>query len=317
MSTPGPLIQKPAMAANPTPLAVASSERLIVPGPKVLLVGGTGSGKTHALRTILESGQKLFTVFTEPGMEVMLDDRFKVYTCAEGMHWCYLPPATVSWAQLEKNAKLVNTMSLKSLSEMSDINKAAYSEFYKLVGVMNNLVCDRCKQNFGPSDKLGEDWCVANDSLSGISTMAMNLVVGGKPVAAKPDWGIAMKMVETYITKFTGDIQCMAVMIAHLERETDETTGAILNMPSTLGQKLSPKIGRNFSDILHAKRDLDRYAWSTATVNTDLKSRHFTLGENHPPSFKPIVESWRRKLQAARDAGEASKATQAMQATGR
>lgn len=277
-----------------------SSNRLIVPGPKVLLVGGSGGGKTHSLRTILDAGLKVFVVFTEPGMEVLLDPRWKVYSCQEGLHWRYLPPSTVPWAQLQKNANLVNTMSLKTLSGMEDINKGAYREFYELIGVMANLRCDRCHQEFGPCDALGEDWCVVNDSLSGISVQSMNLVVGGKPVAAKPDWGIAMKNIENYILKFCGDIQCMAVMIAHLERESDETTGAVTNMASTLGQKLSPKIPRNFSDVIHAVRVGDKYQWSTATVNTDLKSRHFPLGDNHTPSFKPIVEAWREKLAAAR-----------------
>lgn len=286
-----------------------TSNRLIVPGPKVLLVGGSGAGKTHSLRTVLEQNIKVFVLFTEPGMEVLLDERWKVYSCKEGLHWRYLPPSSVPWAQLQKNADFVNKFSLKVLSGMEDINKAAYREFYELIGVMANLKCDRCQQSFGPADQLGEDWCVVNDSLSGISVQSMNLVVGGKPVAAKPDWGIAMKNIENYILKFTGDIQCMAVMTAHLERETDETTGAVTNMASTLGQKLSPKIPRNFSDVIHAVRTGDRYEWSTATINTDLKSRHFPLGDHHQPSFKPIIESWRKKLAAARSQGPQPEAT--------
>lgn len=271
--------------------------RIIVPGPKVMLVGGSGGGKTHSLRTIVESGLKLFVVFTEPGMEVLAD-----IPCASGLHWRYIPPSRASWAELLDATDKINKFSFKALAEMPDINKSKYREFYDFIACMANLKCDRCGQTFGPADQLGEGWAVANDSLSGISTMDMNLVVGGKPVASQSDWGVAMKNLENYIIKFCGDIQCLAVMIAHLEREADEVTGAMINMPSTLGKKLAPKIPRYFSDVIHAKRDGNKFSWSTATINTDLKSRHLQIAEGHPPSFKPLVEAWRKKLSDTADA---------------
>jgi hypothetical protein len=226
------------------------SERLIVPGPKVMLVGGSGGGKTYSLQTIIEAGLKVFVIFTEPGQEVLAH-----ISCEKGLHWKYIPPTKASWAELLDATDKINKFSFRALAEMGDINKSKYREYYEFLGCMSNLKCDRCNQVFGPADSLGADWCVVNDSLSGLSVMEMNLVVGGKPVASQADWGVAMKNLESYIIKFCGDIQCMAVMIAHLERESDEVTGAMVNMPSTLGRKLAPKLPRYFSDVIHARRD--------------------------------------------------------------
>ena len=266
--------------------------RPTVPGPKVLLVGASGGGKTYSLRTLVKDcGLKVFVVFTEPGQEVLAD-----IPCSEGMHWHYVPSASVSWKELQDAADKINKFSFKALAEMTDINKGKYREFYDFIGSMANLKCDRCGQEFGPADQLDDQWCVVNDSLSGISMQAMNLVIGGKPTAAQADWGVAMKNLENYINKFTMDIGCMAVMCAHLEREADEVTGAVVNMASTLGRKLAPKIPRYFSEAVHARRDGTSWFWSTATINTDLKTRTLPISDKLPPTFKPLVDTWRKRL---------------------
>lgn len=265
--------------------------RPTVPGPKVLLVGGTGAGKTYSLRTVIDSGLKLFVLFTEPGQEVLAD-----IPCDKGLHWHYVPSTTVSWDELLDASKKINQFSFKALAEMSDINKKKYDSFLNFISAMANLKCDRCGREFGPADALDETWCLANDSLSGISMQAMNLVVGGKPTASQSDWGVAMKNLENYINKFTMDIGCMAVMTAHLEREADEVTGAVINMASTLGRKLAPKIPRYFSEVVHARRDGAQWFWSTSTLNTDLKTRTLPISERIAPTFKPLVDAWRAKL---------------------
>lgn len=268
-----------------------------VPGPKILMVGSTGSGKTHAIRTLIDAGLKVFVQFTEPGMEVIAD-----IPCEKGLHWHYTPPADVSWAELMDAADKMNKFSLKALSEMSDINKSKYRGFYDFLSSMSNLTCDRCAKSFGAADYLDDSWAIVNDSLSGISVMQMNLVVGGKPIASQADWGMAMKNLENYINKFAGGIQCMAIMMAHLERETDEVTGASINMASTLGKKLAPKIPRFFSDVIHARREGTVFSWSTATINTDLKARNLPIGENIPPTFVPIVKKWQEKIRVEKAA---------------
>lgn len=261
-----------------------------VPGPKVMLVGATGTGKTHAVRTLIEAKLETFCVFTEPGMEVVAD-----IPCSEGMHFHYIAPSSPDWGAMIDSATKINTMSFEFLTKLSDINKKQYSEFIDLLQTMSNFKCDRCGQSFGPVDSFGPERAVVLDSLSGLNIMAMNLVTGSKPVKSMADWGVAMDNLERFITKFTTDLKCTGVLVAHLEREADEVTGGVQLMASTLGKKLAPRLPRFFSDVIHCKRDGSKFSWSTASLNVDLKTRNLPIADALPPSFVPIIESWRKR----------------------
>ena len=63
-----------------------------VPGFNVMLCGTTGTGKTHSIRTLVESGIETFVLFTEPGMEVLAD------LPPEKLHWHYVAPAAPDFA---------------------------------------------------------------------------------------------------------------------------------------------------------------------------------------------------------------------------
>lgn len=272
-----------------------------IPNPKILLVGATGSGKTHSIRTLLDAGFEVFCVFTEPGMEVLSD------TDPERLHWHYVAPAAPSWEAMLDSATKINTMSFESLAKQGDINKRQYTEFLDLVRTFANFHDDRTGKDFGPVDAFDpKTQALVVDSLSGINIMAMNLVAGSKPVKSIADWGVAMDNLERLITKLTVAVPCTVVMTAHLEREQDEVTGGVQLMASTLGKKLAPRLPRFFSDVIHCKRDGTNFSWSTASINVDLKARNVPIGDKLPASFVPLIENW-RKRQAA---GAASTLTQ-------
>lgn len=260
-----------------------------IPGPKILLVGGTGSGKTHSIRTLLDAGLEVFGIFTEPGMEVLSD------TDPARLHWHYIPPASTPWEQMLDSAQKINTMSFESLTKLSDINKRQHTEFLELLRSLANFPCDRTGQTFGPVDSFGPDKALFIDSLSGLNIMAMNMVTGTKPVKSMADWGVAMDNLERLITKLTVDVPCTVVLTAHLERETDEVTGGVSLMASTLGKKLAPRLPRFFSDVIHAKREGDKFSWSTATFNVDLKARNVAISEKIEPSFRPLIQTWKAR----------------------
>jgi len=253
-----------------------------------MLLGASGSGKTYSIRTLLDAGLEVFVLFTEPGMEVLAD------TDPTRLHWHYVPPASPDFEAMIDSATKINRMSLKMLSEMSDINKSKYTEFIQILTSLSNFTCDRTGQSYGSVDSWGPNRVLVVDSLTGLSIAAMNLVTGSKPVKSMADWGMSMDNLERLITKLCVDTKCHFVMIAHLERETDEVTGGTTLMASTLGKKLAPKLPRFFSEVIHVKHSDGKFVWSTSTSNVDTKTRKLELSAILPPSFKPIIAAWEK-----------------------
>lgn len=259
-----------------------------LPGVNVLLMGASGTGKTHSIRTLVDAGLEVFVLFTEPGMEVLAD------VPSDKLHWHYIPPASPDWGDMIDSATKINKLSLKSLSEMSDINKAKYTGFLDVLVALSNFPDDRTGQKFGAVDTWDSSRVIVMDSLSGLSIMAMNLIAGSKPVKSIADWGVSVDNLERLTTKLCVDTKCHFVLIAHLERETDEVTGGSSLTASTLGRKLGPKLPRFFSDVVHVKRDGAKFAWSTSTQNVETKARNVAISADLSPSFVPIIASWRK-----------------------
>ena len=259
-----------------------------VPGINVMLCGASGSGKTHAIRTLVEAGLEVFVLFTEPGMEVLAD------VPSNKLHWKYVAPVSVDFKDMISSAEKINQLSFEALTKLPDINKRKYTEFIDVLNTLCDFKCERTGQSFGAVDSWDASRVLVLDSLTGLSLMAMNLVTGSKPVKSMADWGVAIANLESLLTKLCVDTKCHFVLTAHLERETDELTGGTSLMASTLGRKLAPKLPRYFSDVIHAVRRADKFAWSTASSNVDLKARNLPIADNLPPSFVPLVTSWRK-----------------------
>jgi hypothetical protein len=257
-------------------------------GVNVLLMGPSGSGKTHAIRTFLEVGITPFCIFTEPGYETLGD------LPPEKCHWHYLPPAVQSWETMIDVATKINNLSFESLTKLGDMNKrdnAQIIEFYKLC---NNFVCQRDGRSYGDVAKWGTDRVLVVDSLTGLNDMAMGLMVGNKPVRSQSDWGIAQNTLDFCIKKLTMDTKCHFVLIGHVEREVDEVLGGNKIAVSTLGKKLAPKLPLNFSDVILSEKKGTAFTWSTANAQADLKTRNLANREGLPPTFVPIIESWKK-----------------------
>jgi hypothetical protein len=264
-----------------------------IPGFKTLLMGDAGTGKTHALRTLIEAGLEVFAIFTEPGMEVVAD------IPSDKLHWNYISPSTVSWEKMIDSAKKINTMTFKMLTELPHINKGEHAEFMELLVAMSDYTDIRTGKKYGPVDNLDQSQVLWIDSLSGINNMAMNLVAGSKPMKSPADYGVAMDNLENFIEKLCNDLKCHVVVVGHTEKETNELTGGISTMVSTIGRKLAPKIPKLFSDVIHAQRQETKFYWSTTSPNTVLKARNLPWADNMPPSFVSLVKSWSAKNEAA------------------
>lgn len=265
-------------------------------GPKVLLLGAGGTGKSHALSTLETAGLQVAAIFTEPsGMETL-----EAITSKERFHWMYVPPAAPDWAMMARAAKTINSLSFKSLTELGDIDKQKFGQWMDFITAHNAFKCQRCGLDIGDVGALGEGWAVANDSLSGMNMMAMNLVTGMKPVKSPGDWGVAMDNLEKYVQMFSTSLPSLGVITAHIEKEPNEITGGTEITVSTLGKKLAPKIGRFFSDVILSRRDGLNFNWSTAAFNVDLKARNVPISDKIEPSFVPIVRKWEERIKASK-----------------
>jgi len=279
--------------ATVSPIIEGMGSSFNIPGAKVLLMGDAGTGKTHSLRTLIEAGIEVFALFTEPGMEVVSD------IPADKLHWNFVSPSTISWEKLKDSAQKINTLPFESLSKLPHINRGQHAEFITVLSVLSDFVDQRTGEKYGPVDNLNQSQALWIDSLSGINTMAMNLVAGSKPMKSPADYGVAMDNLENLLEKLTQDLKCHVIVTGHVERETEEVTGRILKMIATIGKKLAPKIPKLFSDVINTQRHERDFSWSTVTPDMTLKARNLPWADNLRPSFVPLIENWRRKNEQA------------------
>lgn len=259
-----------------------------LPGPKIMLLGDSGSGKTHSLRTLLEVDPqiKVFCVFTEMGMDIcgpLPKERF---------HWHYVRPFKASWASIKATALMINQLTYEGLTKASAIEKQSYKEALDVLECLSNFKCDRTGEVFGPVDDWATDRVVVLDSLTGWSLAVKYLHIGGKPTLHQGEWGVPMDHIERMFNLLTTALNCPVVIIAHTERELDETAGTSQVMASTLGKKLAPKLNRNCSDVIHCKREGSKFTWSTTTPGYALKARHVPWKDGMEPSFVPLFKQW-------------------------
>jgi hypothetical protein len=279
------VIADPAITVPPQPSLLA--------GVNVLLEGPTGTGKTYALGTLADSGLELFLLFTESGLETALGywtDRGQ--EVPSNVHWHVLGRASDSFATMAATADTINRLDLSALSKMQDINRAKQNQFVGLLRALSDFPDDRTGQKFGAVDSWGPNRCLALDSLSGINPIALSLVVGGKPVKSQSDWGIAMDQIEKLVRQLTDGCKCHFVLTSHVEREVDQVLGGVKLTVATLGVKLAPKIPPMFSDVILTSREGDKFFWSTANGQADLKARNLPIADHIPPTFKPILAKW-------------------------
>jgi len=258
-----------------------------IPGPKIILLGDSGTGKTHSIRTLLDAGLTPFIIFTEPGMETIGDVLDRCY-------YTYLPPAQVGWESLKAVAKMVNVLAYDGIAKMQDANKSKYTEFLQIIETCNDFV-DQNGKSWGDVMDFGTDKVLVIDSLSGLNDMASNLVVGGKPVKGMQDWQVAQNMLKKLIDKLCTGCHCSFVLMAHIARETDEVTGGTRLFVSTLGKSLAPDLPAYFSDVIQTIRSGDGWTWDVSGTNIAVKGRNVPFTSKQLPSFKPLIEAWKKR----------------------
>ena len=248
----------------------------------VLIYGPIGSGKTHSLRSLLDCGHEMFVIATEPGIDKLLGD-----TDSDRCHWRYIPPASADWDVLQRNAELLSSLSMEALTKMK-FPKDGYTQFFDVVNCCANFKCERTGQEFGAVDSWGPERVLIIDGLSGLSRMAMDLIVGAKPIKSLPEYGVAQDNLLRLINKLLTDTKCSFVLIAHAEREKDEISGGSNLKVSTIGNKLAPEIPKNFDEVVFARREGNKFFWSSIEAGVDTKVRCLPWNSDINPNFSQL-----------------------------
>lgn len=277
------------------PLPIPPDEELTA--PSVMLLGESGTGKTDVLGELPLLVEKLFVIVTEPnGLESLLDSIDRRKADLNKVHYHVIGPARANFQELEQLARKVSVSNHETLSKQLPGNRYG-AKMIDCMGVFHNFVCHRTKQSFGSLDKLGPFNAVAVDSLSGLTSMAWDVTVGDKLTAHPGEWGIGQNLIDKALLSWTSNLKCLFVLTGHLERETDEISQGTKLMASTLGKKLAPKLPRFFSEVVMASTENGQFYWHTAYPGVALKRRALPLGNKLDPSFRPIIERYKQRLE--------------------
>jgi hypothetical protein len=268
-------------------------------GPKVLLEGPSGVGKTHALGTLVEWAAKqtpatpVFVLFTENGLESLLGFwRDKGKEVPANLHWHVAMTKSLTLESLIDGADKVGKLSYESLTKLQDGGRSKNNAFHKILSACSNFPDDRTGKMFGSVDSWGTDKIFIIDSLSELGNASMKMVIGNKPTASPSDYGVAQNNLMNFLRLCTQGIAATFVITAHVDRQTDEITGGIKLMTKAIGKAMANDIPQLFSDVIYAVREGTNWYWDTAAGNVDVKTRSLPISSKIPPDFAQIMDKW-------------------------
>lgn len=268
-------------------------------GPKVLLEGPSGVGKTHALGTLVDWAAKqspampVFVLFTENGLESLLGYwRDNGKEVPANLHYHVAMTKSLTLASLMDGADKVGKLSYESLTKMQDGGRSQNNAFHKILTACSNFPDDRTGQKFGPVDSWDSSRIFIIDSLSELGNAAMKMVIGNKPTASPSDYGVAQNNLMNFLRLCTQGIASTFIITAHVDRQTDEITGGIKLMTKAIGKAMANDIPQLFSDVIYAVREGSSWYWDTAAGNVDVKTRSLPISAKIKPDFAQIMDKW-------------------------
>lgn len=275
-------------------------QQLQYPGFNVLLMGPSGTGKTYAIKTLVDCGLEVFALFLEPGLETLIgayaDNDLPI---PDNLHWHYLQPRTQGFDQLKSTADNIGKFDLAGLAKMRDMKRGINNPVIDLYSLLNDFPDQKTGKKYGSVDSWSNQCVLVIDSLSALNDIVMQMVIGTKPVKDMADWGIAQNAFMSLLQKLTNGCNCNFVLIAHVERETDAILGGTKLMVSAMGKAITSRIPQPFSDVILTVREGDKFYWDTANSQADVKTRNLKIASKLPADFKPIFEKWSDRMKLA------------------
>lgn len=305
------MIPTPPNVSLPVQTQIAQAVAASLPGFKEFLIGDSGTGKTHAIRSFLGTGIQPILLATEPGFRSLAPcDNPGCTVCGPlnsenrkfpPIPWAYIPPmkpdAPGTFSSLDILIEQANDTLSKNQQELTKIydkkRKDDFSQFVEVLKLLNNFV-DSNGVKYGPVGSWGTDRVLVFDGLSSLGQMAMDMFAGRRPLYDKPDYQIAQRAISNLMVYLTMQVRTNVVVIGHVGRGEDSLEGRNKITVSTVGQKLAPDLPRMFDDMVHAERDGAVFTWSNISSGTVAKARNLPLKSGMKPDFGVVVTSWKK-----------------------
>lgn len=272
-------------------------------GPKIALMGESGTGKTHAIGTLVDwcasHGKDVFVLFTENGQETLSGYwKDRNLPIPSNLYWSTVVTRSLGLKDLMDAADKVGKLSYEAVTKLSDPNRSANNSFLKILGACSNFKDDRTGKEFGPVDSFTLDQVFVMDSLSETANSCMKMVIGNKPTAALPDYGVAQNNLMNFLRLLTQGCVCPFAMTAHVSREKDEISGATKITIQAIGSAISSQIPPLFSDVILTTRESDKFYWDTAAFGAATKTRSLGYRSKINPDFGQIMDVWVKRSAA-------------------
>lgn len=271
-------------------------------GPKIILIGPSGTGKTRSLGTMVDWAAKqspprpVRILFTENGLETLLgywtDRNLPV---PPNLAWHVVKTKTIPLKDLLAGAKNVGLLSYKALTEMVDPNRSANNPYLKIMEILASFKDDRTGKDLGNIGEWGNDVIFGIDSLSELANACMKMVIGTKPTASPSDYGVAQNNLMNLLRYLTQGFAPTLVMTAHVQRQQDEISGAVKLQTKAIGKALGDDIPQLFSETIGCVREGTNWYWDTANSQLDTKTRYLPIASKITPDFSQIMDKWLRR----------------------
>ncbi len=282
------------MSAVPQAIAPAKT----VGGPKILLNGEAGTGKTHSLGTLVDwcVGEKkeVFYLDIEGSLETLLGYwKDKGKEIPANLHWHQLKSSPVGLAQMLKGAKDTGDFTYEMLTKLVDPSRGQNNTFWAILNSMMDFPDDRTGQKYGPVDKFTSERVFILDSFTELSNAAAKMMIGSKPTMAPPEYGVAQNHLMNFLRLCTQGTSMTFVMTSHPVRDKDEISGAVKTTIKTVGTAIQPEIPPLFSEVIYTVREGDRFYWDTAAYGVVTKTRSLGYKSKIDPNFAQIMNTWK------------------------
>ncbi len=276
-------------------------------GPKILIEGPAGTGKTHALGTLVDWAarqtppRKVHVVFTERGLETLLgywtERNLPVPT---NLSWTSITQAPLPLTSLIDGARKSGSMTYEALTKSVDANRAANNPWEKFLTVLSDVPNDRDGTKLGNIGEWDECPILINDFLSESANMCFKMVTGNKPVAAPPEYLVAQNNLLNWLRYMTQAFKGTFVITAHVQRQINEVAGTSQLMTKAIGKAMGDEIPQLFSEVIYTVRLGAEWWWETAAANVDTKVRYLPIATKIKPDFALIMDKWLARSKAAK-----------------